>query len=152
MPRRSDLGYVERFARWATEWTGSSGAFALAALAVLAWAATGPYYGYSDTWQLVVNSGTSIVTFLMVFLIQQSQNKDALAVHLKLNEVIAATPGASNRLINIEDLSEQEIRILRRYFDRLVELAQRDEEIRASHSVEEAAFHHTAKQRQRGQA
>src|SRR5262245_16206951 len=113
---KSRLSAVERFARGATEWTGSSWAFGLAVLIVVVWAVTGPIFGFSDTWQLVINTGTTVVTFLMVFLIQRSQNKDALAVHLKLNELVASLQGASNRLINIEDMSEKEIETLHRHY------------------------------------
>jgi low affinity Fe/Cu permease len=139
------IGVVERFARRATEWTGSSWAFGLALLIVLVWAATGPIFGFSDTWQLVINTGTTIVTFLMVFLIQRSQNKDALAVHLKLNELVASLQGASNRLINIEDLSEKEIDTLHRHYCQLVKLARESGEVTESHSIEEAASRHNAK-------
>src|SRR3954447_9619809 len=100
----------EVFARLATAWTGSSWAFAIALGIIIVWLATGPLFNYSDTWQLIINTGTTIVTFLMVFLIQRSQNKDSLAIQLKLNEIVAALEGASNRLINVEDLSEDEVR------------------------------------------
>ena len=88
-------------------------AFALASLTIIVWAVTGPVFGYSNTWQLVINTGTTIVTFLMVFLIQRSQNKDSLAIQLKLDEIVAAMAGASNRLIGCEDLNEEELRTLR---------------------------------------
>ena len=104
-----------------TDWSGSSSAFALAVAVIIIWAASGPYFHYSDTWQLVVNTGTTIVTFLMVFLIQRSQNKDARAVHLKLNELVAALQGASNRLINVEDLTEAEVQALHQRYERLVQ-------------------------------
>jgi len=105
---RSALGKrLERWSRVVTNWAGSSWAFAIAVLVIAAWLVTGPIFHYSDTWQLVINTGTTIVTFLMVFLIQRSQNKDALAVHLKLNEIVAAIHGASNRLIDVEDLNEK---------------------------------------------
>ena len=117
----------------------------VALLVILVWAVTGPMLGYSDTWQLVINTGTTIVTFLMVFLIQRSQNKDAHAVHLKLNELVAAVHGASNRLINVEDLSEHEVELLRRHYGQLVELSKRDEDLTASHSVEEASHRHRRK-------
>ncbi len=115
--RRKHVGIrwgLEAFARRVTEWAGTSWAFASAITVVVVWAVSGPYYHFSDTWQLVINTGTTIITFLMVFLIQRSQNKDSLAIHLKLNEVVAALEGASNRLISIEDLTEDEIRILAR--------------------------------------
>ena len=89
-----------RFSSWATAATGSTTGFSLAALMIIVWLVTGPAFGFSDTWQLVMNTVTSIITFLMVFLIQRAQNKDAHALHLKLNELIAAMQGASNRLLN----------------------------------------------------
>jgi low affinity Fe/Cu permease len=95
--------------RVVTAWTGSSWAFAVAALVILVWLVTGPVFHYSDTWQLVINTGTTVVTFLMVFLIQRAQNKDSLAIQLKLNELVAAMGGASNRLIDVESLTETEL-------------------------------------------
>ena len=129
---------LERFARAATGWSGSSWAFALAVGVILIWVVSGPLFGWSDTWQLVINTGTTVVTFLMVFLIQRSQNKDALAVHLKLNEIVAAMEGASNRLIDVEDLSEAELETLHKFYRRLVKLAKADGTLTKSHSVEEA--------------
>jgi len=129
----------ERFASAATRFTGSVPAFALALGVILVWGITGPLFHFSDTWQLVINTFTSIVTFLMVVLIQRSQNKDSLAVHLKLNEIVAAIDGASNRLINVEDLTEEEVRTLREYYRKLVEIARREESLTRSHSIEEAA-------------
>ena len=142
------IGFLERFARIATEWAGSSWALALAGATILVWATTGPFYGYSDTWQLVINTSTTIVTFLMVFLIQRSQNKDSHAVHLKLNELVAAMRGASNRLINVEDLSEEEVKLLHEHFCTLVQLAKKDVKLSESHSVEEAAERHQEKMKQ----
>jgi low affinity Fe/Cu permease len=113
----------ERFANWATRVTGSSIAFLLAASVVLVWALSGPVFGFSETWQLVINTGTTIVTFLMVFLIQKSQNKDSKAIHLKLNELIAAMEGASNRLVDVEDISEEEMDQLHMFYTRLASLA-----------------------------
>jgi low affinity Fe/Cu permease len=137
--------FPARFARWATDASGSTNAFVLAVFIIVVWLVTGPMFGYSDTWQLVINTGTTIVTFLMVFLIQRAQNKDSRAIHLKLNELVAAVKGASNRLINVEDLTEDELRILHRHFAKLVELAKADERVTESHSVEEASFRHRIK-------
>src|SRR5581483_10692891 len=112
MSRKQRSGLAARFeslSEAVTRWTGSTKAFALAAAIIVVWAAVGPVFGFSDTWQLVINTGTTIVTFLMVFLIQRSQNKDAVAVHLKLNELVAAMEGASNRLIDVEALTEREL-------------------------------------------
>ena len=136
---------LERFSYQATRATGTSMAFMLALAAILIWLATGPIFHYSDTWQLVINTGTTIITFLMVFLIQRAQNKDALAIHLKLNEIVAAMEGASNRLIDVEDLSEAEIQALRKYYRRLIELARTDDVLTTTHSIEEAASRHGTK-------
>src|SRR5689334_1014240 len=133
---------LERLSYSATKATGTSLAFMLALAAVIVWLATGPIFHYSDTWQLVINTGTTIVTFLMVFLIQRAQNKDALAIHLKLNEIVAALEGASNRLIDVEDLSEPEIDALRSYYKRLIDLARQDDQLTKTHSIEEAASKH----------
>jgi low affinity Fe/Cu permease len=141
---------LERLSRLATEWTGSSAAFALAALTIVAWLVSGPLFGFSDTWQLVINTGTTIVTFLMVFLIQRSQNKDSQALHLKLNELVASVKGASNRLINVEGLTEEEIRTLHAHYGKLVELAKADAGLTRSHSVEEAAQRHSLKKGEDG--
>jgi low affinity Fe/Cu permease len=107
-------------------------------LVLLIWLTTGPIFHFSDTWQLVINTGTTIVTFLMVFLIQRAQNKDALAIQLKLNEVVAALAGASNRLIDVEDLSEKELNVLHEHYRTLARIAKRDHDLGKSHSVEEA--------------
>jgi len=137
--------FLERFSRAATEWTGGSWAFAVAVGVILAWGATGPLFGFSDTWQLVINTGTTIVTFLMVFLIQRTQNHDNEAVQLKLNELVAALAGASNHLINIEELTEDELRTIHRHFHRLARLAREDASATATHSVEEAETRHKRK-------
>jgi low affinity Fe/Cu permease len=136
---------LEHFSRKATEATGTSTAFILACLVIVVWIATGPLFRFSDTWQLVINTGTTIVTFLMVFLIQRSQNKDALAVHLKLNEIVAALEGASNRLIDVEDLTEDEIKVLHKHYQQLVKMAKADLKLTQTHSIEEAAARHGIK-------
>jgi low affinity Fe/Cu permease len=138
-------GILERIAGRVTAWTGSSWAFGLAVVVVLVWLVSGPLFGFSDTWQLVINTGTTIVTFLMVFLIQRAQNKDALAIQLKLNELVAAVEGASNRLINVEDLTEDEVRTLHQHYCKLVELAKQDVKLTESHSVEDAEADHARK-------
>ena len=147
MPRKRNAvgALLERFSYQATRATGTSIAFVLALGVIVIWAFTGPIFGYSDTWQLVINTGTTIVTFLMVFLIQRAQNKDALAIHLKLNEIVAALEGASNRLIDVEDLTEPEIDALRNYYKRLIELAREDDKLTTTHSIEEAAERHGTK-------
>ena len=135
----------ESFAQAISRFTGSTSAFLLALAVILVWGVTGPLFGFSDTWQLVINTGTTIVTFLMVFLIQRAQNKDALAIQLKLNELVAALTGASNRLVNVEDLSEEELGILHEHYRKLAEMAKSDRHIRESHSVDEAVGRHRAK-------
>ncbi len=147
--QRDSDNIVSRLATAATKWTGSTSAFALAASIIIVWGITGRLFHYSDTWQLVINTGTTIVTFLMVFLIQRSQNKDSLAVQLKLDEIVAAQEGASNRLIAVEDLSEEELKVLRIHFKRLAEMAKRDTTITESHSIEEAEARHNFKQDRR---
>jgi low affinity Fe/Cu permease len=142
-------GWLEQAARAVTRWTGTSQAFGCAVGVVIVWALLGPVFGFSDTWQLVINTGTTVVTFLMVFLIQRSQNKDSQAIHLKLNEMVAALQGASNRLINVEDLTEQEVVMLHRHYQQLSEIAKRDGSLTQSHSIEEAESRAVTKKRER---
>ena len=142
---RKHESFLSHFASLATEWTGSTTAFVLSVVVILAWIVTGPIFHYSDTWQLVINTGTTIITFLMVFLIQRAQNKDSQAVHLKLNELVAAVRGASNRLINAEHLTEEELKVLHRHYCKLVELAQQDVKAGKQHTVEEAVDRHEDK-------
>ena len=144
-PRSAVGRRLETISHDVTAFSGSSWAFAGAAAIILIWLATGPFFHFSDTWQLVVNTGTTVVTFLMVFLIQRSQNKDSLALQLKLNELVAAMEGASNRLIDIEDLTEQELRVLHSHYQRLAEMAKEDLDLKQSHSIEEAVARHKAK-------
>jgi low affinity Fe/Cu permease len=128
----------EKFAGWATKATGSSAAFMGATGVVLIWALTGPIFHYSETWQLVINTGTTIITFLMVFLIQKSQNKDSKAIHLKLNELLAAHEGASNRMVDIEDINEVELDQLHKFYKTLAELSKKETDILCSHSIDAA--------------
>src|SRR5688572_20186054 len=104
--------WLERSSHRVTEWVGSSWAFGIAVGGVIVWAASGPFFDYTDTWQLLINTTTTVVTFLVVFLLQRSQNKDSKAIHIKLNEIVAVLDGASNRLIDVEDLSEAELQTL----------------------------------------
>lgn len=135
----------EKAAASITKATGSSAAFLVAAGVIVIWAVTGPIFHYSDTWQLVINTGTTIITFLMVFIIQQSQNKDSLAIQLKLNELIASEERASNRLIDVEDLTQEELEILKKFYVRLSELAEDSNDLFSSHSVDEATGQHKHK-------
>lgn len=128
-----------------TKVTGSATAFLVALVVIIAWAVTGPLFHFSDTWQLVINTGTTIVTFLMVFVIQQSQNKDSLAIQLKLNELIAADERASNRLIVVEDLTQDELQVLKKFYVRLSDLAREQNDLHSSHSVDEAEDVHRHK-------
>ena len=137
---------LERFASWSTRWTGSTTAFILAMAFVIVWLIAGPMFHWSDTWQLVANTITTIITFMMVFLIQRTQNKDSLAVQMKLNEIVAAIEGASNRLIGVEDLSEGELQTLHMHYARLAEMA-KERRLTESHSVEEAEARHLRKHR-----
>src|SRR5216117_127190 len=130
----SKPGVFYRCAATVSNLAGSTPAFIAAVAIIVIWLATGPIFHFSDTWQLVINTGTTIITFLMVFLIQRAQNKDSAAIHIKLNELVAALPGSSNRLVGAEELSEDEVRILREHYRKLVELAQKDEDFGKAHS------------------
>jgi low affinity Fe/Cu permease len=144
-PRGALSRFLERFSMRIADWSGGSTAFGFAAALILVWAALGPLFGFSDTWQLVINTGTTIVTFLMVFLIQRAQNKDSRAVQLKLNEIVAALQGASNRLIDAESFSEEEIGTLRRHYAEISRLAESRGRLLDSHSIEEARERHEDK-------
>jgi len=128
----------ERISNTITVYSGRSAVFTVATGLILLWVITGPVFNYSNTWLLIANTVTSIITFLMVFLIQKAQNKEAIAVQLKLNELIAASTHASNRLLNIQDLSEGELKTLYEHYRKLVELTQEAESNTQSHSVEDA--------------
>jgi low affinity Fe/Cu permease len=137
--------WFDRFAAAVTRAAGSSHAFLIALAIVVLWAVTGPIFGFSDSWQLVINTGTTIVTFLMVFVIQQSQNKDTLAIQLKLNELIASDAAANNRLIDVEDLSPEELVVIKRFYVKLAKLAESDDDVHTSHSLDEADDRHQVK-------
>lgn len=128
----------EKFSTAVTRQVGSTGAFITAALLIILWLALGPIFHFSDTWQLVINTTTTIITFLMVFLIQRSQNKESLALQIKLNELIASSSLASNRLIDVEDLTEEELVTLEKYYAELVKMSKRRGGTLKSHSIEEA--------------
>jgi low affinity Fe/Cu permease len=113
--------FFERLSSLITRVTGSVGALVCALLIIGLWLVTGPIFNYSQKWQLTINTITSIITFLMVFIIQKAQNKDALAIQLKLNELIAAHDVASNMLVNAEDMSEEELKVMQKYYSRLAE-------------------------------
>lgn len=145
METKKNSSIFEKIAHFASVFSGSTYAFLGALFIILLWIITGPYFNFSDTWQLVINTGTTIVTFLMVFLIQRTQNKDSKAIHLKLNELVAALDGPSNRLIDAEGLSEDELEILSSYYRTLADMAKKEKKLSVSHSIEEALDVHKAK-------
>jgi len=145
-------GWLSRFATWVSDRSGSTPAFVGAVTVVLVWLATGPAFHYSNTWQLVINTGTTIITFLMVFLIQRTQNKDSLSIHLKLNELVAAIEGASNRLVDVEDISEDELRALQSHYQTLSKMVEKEHNLTQSHSIEEAQARHAWKEKGHGHA
>jgi|SRR5215467_790274 low affinity Fe/Cu permease len=120
---KTNHSWFQTLARWASIAAGTPSVFALALLVVVIWAATGPLFNYSDTWQLVINTGTTIVTFLMVFLIQNTQNRDTQAIQLKLDELIRSTKGAHNLLIDLEELDDEQLEQLRQTYERLGKIA-----------------------------
>ncbi|MCE3226372.1 MAG: low affinity iron permease family protein [Bacteroidetes bacterium] len=132
------MNFFEKFSAKVTAAAGSSPAFSIAVLLVVVWLITGPLFDFSETWQLIINTGTTIVTFLMVFLIQKSQNKESLAIQLKLNELVASHETASNRLVNVEGLTEEELKTIQKYYFKLSELAMKEKNIQQSHSIDEA--------------
>jgi len=147
--RSSIKTFFDKASNKITRATGASTAFLIAMAVIIVWAASGPIFKFSDTWQLVINTGTTIITFLMVFVIQQSQNKDTIAMQIKLNELIACNEKASNRLIDVEDLTEDEINALKKFYIKLSELAKKEDDIKASHSLEEAMEIHSSKKSQK---
>jgi len=135
----------EKLSSAATKATGTTAAFIIAFFAIIAWLITGPIFNFSNTWQLVINTGTTIITFLMVFLIQRGQNKDAIAMHLKLNELIASNELASNRLVAVEDISEDELKVIQDFYRNLALMTKKELSLHTSHSVDEANAHHHRK-------
>jgi low affinity Fe/Cu permease len=141
----------EKFSTAVTSAAGSTPAFIIALSLVICWAITGPMFNYSEEWQLVINTGTTIITFLMVFLIQKSQNKDSLAIQLKLNELVASHEFASNRLVNVENMTEDELKVIKKYYAYLSEFTKKEESLQQSHSIDEAkAAHHLKKELEKG--
>jgi low affinity Fe/Cu permease len=137
--------FFDKMATKITKASGRPAAFILACVIVIVWLVTGPIFNYSDTWQLVINTGTTIITFLMVFIIQQTQNKDTIALQIKLNELIASSEFASNRLVDVEDLTEDELETLKKFYVRLADLASKERDIHKSHSLDEAKLRHKKK-------
>jgi low affinity Fe/Cu permease len=146
--KRSRSGkFFNKFSNIVTKATGTAAAFIIALLVILIWAITGPLFNFSDTWQLVINTGTTIITFLMVFVIQHSQNKDTKAIQLKLNELIAASGDASNRVVNIEDLTDKELDVIKKFYAHLAHTAKAESDVFSTHSLDEAK-QNTAKKSQ----
>jgi low affinity Fe/Cu permease len=130
------LGRPERFAMAVTKATGSTSAFISAFILVIIWGASGPIFHFSQNWQMIINTGTTISTFLMVFLIQKAQNKDSLAIQLKLNELVAAHQFASNKLVNVESMSEEELKVIQKYYSQLGEMTKKEENLQQPDSIE----------------
>ena len=137
--------FFERLATNVSAATGSTPAIIIAFGVVLLWAACGPIFHYSEGWQMIINTGTTIITFLMVFLIQKSQNKDSLAIQLKLNELVAANEFASNRLVNVENMTEDELKVIQKYYGKLSDFTKQEETLQVSHSIDEAHELHDLK-------
>lgn len=144
-------GLFNRFSSWVTKATGTSTAFFIALLIVVVWALSGHFFHYSENWQLVINTGTTIITFLMIFVIQQSQNKDTTAIHLKLNELIAANEFTSNRLVASEDLTDEELEIIKKYYKRISDLSKKKQTLFTTHSFDEATQNNQEKTEKTGQ-
>ena len=132
LAKSSDTAYwnnrFDYFARFASRMSGRALAFNVALLVIFSWVVTGPLFGFSDTWQLIINTATTIVTFLMVFLIQHTQNRDTEALHVKLDELIRSTKGANNALLDLEELEEKELVVLRKQYAKLARMARQDSE------------------------
>ncbi|MDB5273020.1 MAG: low affinity iron permease family protein [Chitinophagaceae bacterium] len=138
----------ETFSSNVAEATGSRYAFIGAVSLILIWLITGPLFHYSEVWQLIINTGTTVITFLMVFVIQKAQNKEALSIQLKLNELLATNEIASNRLVCVEELTEEEMKVLQKFYSKLAFMAKKEGNINESHSIEEAEqFHKIKKER-----
>lgn len=143
--KKQNSSKFETFASAVSKAAGSTPAFIGAFLIVVVWAVSGPFFNYSETWQLVINTGTTIITFLMVFLIQKAQNKDSLAIQLKLNELVASSEYASNRLVDIEDMTESEMEVVKKYYQKLSDLSEKENSLHVTHSVDEAEDNHRMK-------
>lgn len=134
----ANISFFEKFAQEFTKAAGSTAAFFIAFGFVILWIITGPIFNFSNSWQLIINTATTIITFLMVFLIQKTQNKESLAIQLKLNELVAASQFASNRLVDVENMSEEELIVIHKYYTKLADLAKDEVNLRKSHSIDDA--------------
>jgi low affinity Fe/Cu permease len=148
--QQKKAGFIEKLANWGAKAAGSSAAFLSAFTIIVLWAIAGPIFHYSETWQLIINTGTTIITFLMVFLIQKSQNKDSLAIQLKLNELVASHEMASNRLVDVENITEDELKVIQKYYAKLSSLTQAAVSVKESHSLDEAEDNHKTKVQKKG--
>lgn len=148
-PPAKSMKIFDKISKYVTHAAGRPAAFITAFSVIVVWGITGPFFKYSDTWQLVINTGTTIITFLMVFVIQQSQNRDTLALQLKLNELIASQENASNRLVDVEDLTEDELVVLKKFYIQLSVLAKKEKDLYGSHSIDDALRVHTAKRKRK---
>ena len=143
--KKASGSFFEILALRLTQFSGSTSAFIISFSLIFIWALTGPLFNFSDVWQLVINTGTTIITFLMVFLIQRAQNKDSLAIHMKLNEIIASINGASNMLVDIEEISEDDLKTIKSHYQKLAKLYEAEKNIKQSHSIAEAEKRHKRK-------
>lgn len=139
--------HFEKISNFITRAAGRPATSIASICVVLIWALSGPFFGFSETWQLVINTATTIITFLMVFVIQTSQNKDTIAVQIKLNELIAANKNASNRLIDVEDLTAAELEVIKKFYVKLSTLAEKEKDLFSSHSIDEADKVHISKKK-----
>ena len=137
--------FFEKLSSIVTKATGSNASITIALSMVFLWLLWGPFEHYSERWQMFIHTSTTIITFLMVFLIQKSQNKDSLAIQLKLNELVAAHELASNRLVDIENMTEEELKIIQKYYSKLGEFAKNEDNLQQSHSIDEAEANHNLK-------
>ncbi len=144
-PQKLNGNSFEKLSSHVSKATGSSYAFIIAFSLVLIWAIAGPVFHFSESWQMVINTGTTIITFLMVFLIQKAQNKDSLAIQLKLNELVAAHKFASNRLVDVENMTEDELKVIKKYYTKLSDFTKQEESLQQTHSIDEAHEQHNMK-------
>jgi len=142
---KSQADLFEKFAFQVTKASRSNYAFITALTSVVVWVSFGPAFHYSETWQMVINTFTTIITFLMVFLIQNAQNKDSLAIQSKLNELVAAHEFAGNRLVDVENMTEEELRVIQKYYNKLSNFTKKEESLQQSHSIDEAHENHDLK-------
>jgi len=146
--KQNTQALFEKFSSTVTEAAGSTYAFISAVTLIVLWLLSGPFFHYSEVWQLIINTGTTIITFLMVFVIQKAQNKESLSLQLKLNELVASNEIASNRLVCVEELTEEEMKVLQKFYSKLAHMAKQEGKITDSHSIEEAKqFHEIKKER-----